>query len=126
MDAQSRDVVTWILGTVTALCVLGGFVVRFVILPWLQAHLVVPVRETREQVAENGHVDEDNPTIPDRLEDLRAQVASATTDHLAQARDVRALTRVLDEHLRWSNRWVDEVDDRLAKLSRSKGTEKRP
>lgn len=123
MNPQTRDVVTWLLGTVLSLCILGGFVVRFVILPWLQAHLVEPVKDTQHQVTENQH-QSDTPTLPDRIEDLTDAVHAATRDHVTQGRDIRALTRVLDEHLRWSNRWVDEVDDRLEKLSRPKGTEK--
>jgi hypothetical protein len=121
MDSQSRDVVTWILGTTLTLCLLGGFVVRFVVFPWIQAHLVEPVKDTNHQVSVNAHQSPE-PTIPDRIDDLSAQVTAATLDHVSQGRDIRALTRVLDEHLRWSNRWVDEVDDRLNQISR--GTEK--
>lgn len=124
MNAQSRDVVTWILGTVLSLCILGGFVTRFIVLPWLKDHLLEPVKDTHHQVSVNAHQSEE-PTIPDRIEDLAGQLTTATRDHLAQGRDIRALTRVLDEHLRWSNRWVDQVDDRLDKLSREENGENR-
>jgi hypothetical protein len=122
VNGQSRDVVTFILGTLISLCVLAGLAVRYVLLPWLQTHLLEPVKETNHQVSVNAH-QSDEPTIPDRIEDLSAQVTAATRDHVSQGRDIRALTRVLDEHLRWSNRWVDEVDERLEKLRRQDGTE---
>jgi hypothetical protein len=123
MDQQSRDVVTWVLGSLVSLSILAGLATRYVLFPWLRDKLLEPVRETHRQVSENGHVDEDSPTIPDRLEELAAKVDDATSQHNSQARDLRALTRVLDEHLRWSNRWVDEVDDKLERLENG---EKRP
>lgn len=116
MDSSDRDVITWTLGTFLTACTIVALGVRFVLLPWLRDHLVLPVQETHRQVSENGHVDRTTPTIPDRLEDLSAKVDDATEAHAVQTRDMAALTRVMDEHLRWSDRWVDVVDRELELL----------
>jgi hypothetical protein len=113
MPSETRDLITWSLGTLVSLSVLIGLATKYVLLPWLRDHLVAPVRETHRQVAENGHANEEHPTIPDRLEDLGAKVDLATQAHADQARDLQAVTRVVDEHLRWSDRWVDLVDREL-------------
>lgn len=113
MDSSTRDSITWALGTFLTACTIVALAVRFILLPWLRDHLVQPVQETHRQVSENGHVDRATPTIPDRLEDLSAKVEEATEAHAVQARDMAALTRVMDEHLRWSDRWVDVVDREL-------------
>jgi hypothetical protein len=116
MDKDTRDAITWVLGTMLSLATLAALLVRFVLFPWLKDHLVSPVRETHRQVAENGHADQEQPTIPDRLEDLSAQVAQATQAHEQQNKDTRAITRVLDEHLRWSNRFETTVERELQQL----------
>lgn len=116
MDADTRDAITWTLGTFLTLCTIVALGVRFVLLPWLRDHLVLPVQETHRQVSENGHVDRSTPTIPDRLEDLSAKVDEAQEAHTVQSRDLRAVTAVLDEHLRWADRWVDLVDRELDML----------
>lgn len=113
MNAQSRDTVTFLLSTITGLLVLIGLAVRFVLLPWLRDHLVQPVQETHRQISENGHVDADAPTIPDRLQDLAAAVHDATEDHAVLSRDLAAMTRVLDQHLTWADRYTDLVDREL-------------
>lgn len=118
MDPSTRDAITWTLSTCTGILVLVSLAVRFVLLPWLRDHLVSPVQETHRQVSENGHRHRAQPTIPDRLEDLAAKVDIATTAHEAQSRDLQAFRLVLDEHLRWSDRWVDVVDRELDLLKR--------
>lgn len=116
MDSSTRDAIQWACGTFLTVCAIVGLGVKFVLLPWLRDHLVQPVRQVHRQVAENGHANEKHPTIPDRLEDLAEKVDEATDAHKVQARDMSALTRVLDEHLRWSDRWVDVVDRELELL----------
>lgn len=120
MNADTRDAITWTLGTFVTLAVIVAAAARLILLPWLRDHLVGPVRETHRQVASNGHAHESHPTIPDRLEDLAEKVDEATSAHEEQARDVRALSRVLDQHLRWSDRWVDVVDREIDLLKQEK------
>lgn len=118
MDQDTRDAITWTLGTFITLCTIVALGVKFILLPWLRDHLVAPVAETHRQVSENGHRHRAQPTIPDRLEDLAAKVDTATEAHEAQSRDMQAFRLVLDEHLRWSDRWVDVVDRELELLKR--------
>ncbi len=95
MDSQSRDVVTWILGTVISMSILLGLAVRYVLMPYLREHLIRPVAETRKQVSDNG-MKNDPPTLPDMVHDVK--------------RDVGALSRVMDEHMNWSERWTDLIE----------------
>jgi hypothetical protein len=118
MDQGTRDAITWTLGTFITLCTIVALGVKFVLFPWLRDHLVGPLQETHRQVSENGHRHRAQPTIPDRLEDLASKVDSATEAHEAQSRDLAAFRLVLDEHLRWSDRWVDVVDRELELLKR--------
>lgn len=119
MGPDARDAITWTLGTFLTVVTIAALATRFVLLPWLRDHLVAPVRETHRQVAENGHTNEAHPTIPDRLADLADKVDGATAAHDTQARDMKALTRVLDTHLLWSDRWVDIVDRELTLLKQA-------
>ena len=106
MDQQTRDATTFLLGTFLTICVIVGLAVRYVLVPYLRDHLIGPVRETHKQVTENHHQSPDTPTLPDRIEDV--------------AVDVRALTRVMDEHLRWSDRWTSLYERRLDQLADSR------
>ena len=115
MSEHTRDLIQWSLATLTSGLVLIGLATRYVLLPWLRDKLVDPLHETHRQVSENGHANA-APTIPDRLEDLAGQVAEATADHQRQSVDIRALTRVLDEHLRWADRWVSVTEKELDQL----------
>lgn len=85
------------LGVLTIL----GLVVRFVLLPYLREHLVQPVQETHKQVTENHHSN-DRPTVLDRIDDVSGQVAENT-------RETRALARMFDGHLDWSQHEVDRL-----------------
>lgn len=116
MPQDARDLITWTLGSLVSLCILVGVATKFVLVPYLREHLFSPLRETHRQVSENGHTHHDTPTLPDRLEDLAVKVDDASRAHADQARDITALTRVMDEHLRWSDRWVDVVDRELELL----------
>lgn len=106
MDADTRDGITWVLGTLTTLILLGGFVVRFVLLPWLRDHLTEPVDEVRRQVTENHHK-HTPPTLPDRIESLSS--------------DVNALSRVLEGHLESGDRWLEHMLERIAALEQRVG-----
>ena len=105
MDAQSRDVVTWILGTLLALGTLVAGLVRFMLLPYLREHLVEPVKATQAQVTENSHnAPHDSPTVMDRLDDVQT--------------DVKAISHVMDVHMDWSERKVKRTDRKLKRLHR--------
>jgi len=105
MDAQSRDVVTWILGTLLALGTLVAGLVRFMLLPYLREHLVEPVKATQAQVTENSHNEpHDSPTVMDRLDDVQT--------------DVKAISHVMDVHMDWSERKVKRTDRKLKQLHR--------
>jgi hypothetical protein len=108
--------VAFLLSTFSALLVITGLAVKYVLLPWLKDHLVAPLQETHRQVSQNGHAHQASPTIPDRLEDLAEKVDGATSAHEQQARAQKALANVLDQHLQWSDRWVDVVDREIALL----------
>lgn len=102
MDQQSRDVTTFLLGTFLTLCIISGLLTRYVLMPYLRDHLMVKVDETHKQVTENHHTN-DQPTVLDRIDDVGT--------------DMKALTRVMDEHLRWSDRWTDVYERRLDMLA---------
>lgn len=112
MDAQSRDVVTFLLATSTSVLVILGLAARFVLLPWLKDQLVQPVQETHQQVTENHHASPGAPTLPDRLEDVDL--------------GLKALAHVMDNHLAWSDRWTDLYEAKLDLLASQlkEGTEK--
>lgn len=119
MNQDTRDLITWTLGTLVSLMILVAAATKFVLLPWLKDHLVQPVQDTHHQVTANSHSSAVL-TIPDRLEDLADKVDEATAAHDMQARDLKALANVLDQHLRWSDRWVDVVDRELDLLKRQR------
>lgn len=98
MDAQSREIVTWTLGTLLSVLLFLGLATRYVLVPYLRDHLVRPVKETHQQVTENHHTN-NNPTLPDRIEDLHT--------------DIRTLTRLLDYHVAWSEREHRRIDNDL-------------
>lgn len=122
------DMLTQLVAGLTALtlvCGLVGLAVRFVLLPWLQTHIVTPVKETKNQVTVNGHVSA-TPTLLDRVDtaaglarDLRRQVDTVveTTDDLAAGQ--QAMGRMLDGHLdrsagEWGRLWAAINEVRIA------------
>jgi hypothetical protein len=104
------------IGIVLGLATLGGLLVRYALLPWLQTHIVSPVQEVNRQVTVNGHVSE-VPTLLDRVDnaavlaqELRDQVDTVrdTTDDLESGQ--QTLGRMLDGHLdrsagEWGRIW---------------------
>jgi hypothetical protein len=98
---EARDTISWVLGTIIALCFLAGLATKRILLPYLQEHLGL-VRETHAQVTENHHASPEQPTLVDRVDDV--------------ARDVRALARVMDEHMDWSDRYRKLTDRKLKAL----------
>lgn len=106
MNAQSQDTVTFLLATLLSLITLAGLITRFVLMPYLRQHLVDPVKATHAQVTENHHASPGEPTLVDRVDDV--------------ARDVRALSRVMDAHMEWSDRTTDLVQRELDQLRRER------
>lgn len=108
MNASTRDTITWILGTGLSLAAVLGISVRFILLPYMREHLVQPMKQVQKQVTENHHHNAE-PTVLDRIDDVQQSVG--------------ALTRVIDGHLDWSEKWVDLIEREIALLRREAGTE---
>lgn len=107
------DVIAAALSAVLLGLTLLGLAVRYVLMPYLQTHLIKPmkvgaelVEETHKQVTVNHHSSE-RPTVLDRIDDVANQVAENT-------RETRALGRMFDGHLEQAleaeNRVQREVD----------------
>lgn len=99
MDQQTRDAVTFLLGTFLSVLVIMGLAVRYVLIPYLRDHLIAKVDETHKQVTENHHASTDQPTVLDRISDVDQAVGGVKID-------VKALAHVMDEHMAWSDRWT--------------------
>lgn len=113
MDQQTRDAVTFLLGTFLTLCLIAGMLTRWVLLPYLRDHLIAPVQETHSAVTENHHASAAAPTLPDRLEDVHGVAVEAL-----QA--VKALARVMDAHMDWSDRWTSLWEREITNLKQRK------
>lgn len=96
--AAIRDAVA----TVLTLLAISGLATRFILMPYLREHLVLPVREVQKQVTENHHHNTEQPTVLDRIEDLHAEV--------------RAIAHVMDVHMQWSETEHRLMERRLKAL----------
>jgi hypothetical protein len=105
------DTLARIRTTATLTTGLLGVAAKYVLLPWLRDHLGTPLDEVHKQVAENGHQHPNGPTLPDRIDQLSTDVAQLSTD-------VRAVVRVVDSHLEFSDRWVRLTERELDQLRR--------
>lgn len=92
------DVIAAALSAVLLGLTLLGLAVRYVLMPYLQTHLIIPmkagaelVEETHKQVTVNHHSSE-QPTVLDRIDDVSQQVGTAITK-------VDTLGRMFDGHL---------------------------
>lgn len=109
---SATEAITWTLGTLLSLATLVGIATKFVLLPYIRAHVVDPLRETRHQVTVNHHSSTE-PTVLDRIDDvankvdaLGETVTELSNRDASNEANMTALTLVLDEHLRWSRQWV--------------------
>lgn len=102
MDWQ---VVSAALGSAVSLSVLAGLAVRVALVPYLRDHLFAPVQQTNKQVTENHHSN-DQPTVLDRLDDVH--------------NEVKAMSRMFDGHLDWSQREVDRIWNELQRRRRDR------
>lgn len=92
MDSDTRDLITWTLGTALSLAALVGLGVRFILMPYLREHLVKPMALVQKQVTENSHHNA-VPTVLDRIDDVRQEVATLNEtleDHMAYSEADRA------------------------------------
>lgn len=104
MPGHSGDLLAFtvgILAALSSLCVLVGLATRFVLMPYLREHLLKPVQETHHQVTENNGTS-DQPTVLDAIHDVQ--------------RDITALSRVMDAHMDWSDRWTELWEREIARL----------
>lgn len=101
MTQDTRDIITWVLGTLVTGCILVGLAVRFILMPYLRDVLLAPVQETHKQVTENHHANKDQPTVLDRIADVQT--------------DVNTLSRVLEGHMRTSDSWLDHITNELGR-----------
>ena len=103
MTEQTRDLITWTLGTVIALTVVIGIAVRLILLPYLREHLVKPMGVVKEQV-KNSH----GTNLRDDLDNTRDDINALRAD-------VRSVSEQIKGHITWSERWAKvierEIDD---------------
>lgn len=98
MDAQT---ISAALGAAVSLTILLGLVVKFALMPYLERHLIAPVKQTNDQLTVNHH-QSSPPTIRDQLDSLRAEVRENTVE-------TSTMSRMFDGHLDWSQREVDRI-----------------
>ncbi|HET6917284.1 MAG TPA: hypothetical protein VFH56_14415 [Acidimicrobiales bacterium] len=93
---------TWLDIAVAVVVVIGGvctaiaFAVKFILLPWLRYNLVEPVKKTHHTVTTNHHTSEE-PTLLDRLGDIRDDVATVREDQAGLISATAANTRQIEE-----------------------------
>lgn len=123
MNADARELITWILGTTISLSILLGLAVKFVLMPYLKEHLVRPMKQVEKQVSENAHANK-QPTVLDRIDDVKVQVESLSAGIEEARADRLALHRMFAEHSDWSQRWVDVIEREIALLRRMEKMER--
>lgn len=101
MASASRDLLTFVIVTAVGLCTLVGLATRYVLVPYLREHLLTPVQETHHQVTENNG-SSPSPTVLDAIHDVQ--------------QDVRALSMVMDEHMKWSERYTTMTERRFRRI----------
>ena len=110
MTEQTRDLLTWTLGTVIALSVIVGIVVRVILLPYLREHLVKPMGVVKEQV-KNSH----GTNLRDDLDNTRDDINALRADVRSVSEQIKVQSAIYECHITWSERWVKvierEIDD---------------
>ena len=79
MSAETRELISWVLGTIIALSAIVGILVRVVLVPYLKEHLFKPMRVVQRQVDENHHSNS-KPTVLDWLSDVHSVVDEGVQD----------------------------------------------
>jgi hypothetical protein len=75
---------------VLAVCAVVGLIVRFVLLPYLRAEVVEPVKETHRQVTPHHRPANAEPTIVDRLDDVQSELRAVAEVAEGLSKKVRA------------------------------------
>ena len=102
MSAEARDTITWVLSTLITASIIIGLAVRLILMPYLRDHLIKPMAQVKRQVSENHHHNSE-PTVLDRIDDVGTAVAR-------NGAETKALARVFDQHLTFSDRWIDLIE----------------
>ena len=105
MSPETRDLISWILGTTVTLSVIIGLVVKFVLMPYLREHLVKPMKQVEKQVSENHHSNK-KPTVLDRIDDVQRSVEEMRTE-------MKGMASMYEGHITWSEKWVNLVEREL-------------
>lgn len=105
MSAETRDLISWILGTTVSLSIIIGLIVKFILMPYLRDHLVRPMKQVEKQVSENHHSNK-NPTVLDRIDDVQQDVKALRAE-------MAGMARMYEGHLNWSERWVGLIEREL-------------
>lgn len=108
MSPETRDVITWILGTAVTASVLIGLGTKFVLMPYLKEHLISPMKQVEKQVTENHHSNS-VPTVLDRIDDVQEAVEDLR-------REMRGMASMYEGHVNWSDRWVSLIERELDHL----------
>lgn len=116
-----KDAVTIVVGILSAITLaigLLGLAVRMVLVPWLEKHVIAPVKETNHQVTVNKHTS-DPPTLLDKVDRVQDKVDKVEAD-------VRSAARMFEGHIDLSaddrrELWeaIDQIIDQIRKDNRS-------
>lgn len=102
MSAETRELISWVLGTTISLSIVIGLITKFVMMPYLREHLVKPMKQVEKQVSENHHSNK-VPTVLDRIDDVQSAV-----DEMRE--EMKGMATMYEGHLSWSERWVNLVE----------------
>ncbi len=102
MNSDTRELITWILGTTISLSIVIGLAVKFVLMPYLRDHLVTPMKQVEKQVSENHHSNK-VPTVLDRIDDVQQAVDDMRSE-------IKTMATMYEGHIQWSERWVSLVE----------------
>lgn len=109
MSAETRDLITWTLGTMVTSIVLIGIGARYILLPWLREHLVAPMKQVEKQVTENHHSNK-NPTVLDRIDDVQNEVMALARELAVASEERQEIRQAFRAHTNWSERWVSLIE----------------
>lgn len=130
----------WCSGVMSVVAVLGllGWLVKPRLIQWIRVEVIEPMQTIKKQVTENSHANPE-PTVLDRLSDVidrvektdRSVLALTTIvgnldgkadriEHKAERLDGKAerLERKVEDHLSWSKKTTDRINDRLDAVER--------
>lgn len=110
MSNETRELISWALGTLIAVCFLVGLGVRFVLVPYLREHLIQPMKQVQKQVTENHHHNTE-PTVLDRIDDVQKAMDETRVD-------IKIIKDSFKGHTDWSQGWVAQIEADIEQLRR--------